>query len=433
MVTFSILLEPSVEFRPCISFAASAFDLERTAPLLAHIGFVELLSYWKAACPRRIILEQHSLSEQQRLWWRDLFLHGLGEFYFRNGIDPSDPALFEIEPQGPLPLSGGWIEPDPPPGPSELILAAGGKDSSLSLELLKKLAPQVRREAMILGPSRSAVASVSLAQYPAPFLISRSIDKNLLALNAQGYLNGHTPFSAYLAFLALLVAELRGHSAVIVSNERSASEANTLFHELPINHQYSKTLRFERLFRQYTAREFPGCASYYSLIRPLYDLQVSRLFAHFAPHHLTSFRSCNVGQRQDRWCGECPKCAFVYLTLAPFLSQEKQLQIFGTDLFQSPHIISAIEELTGLRDHKPFECVGTISESRDALSLLLARYRREGRSTPPALSAIASALADKNLLPDEPSATATLHAWSHEHELPSPYADTLHALVEEGI
>lgn len=430
VVTFTIDLEPGIEFRPTLTFSAKGMSDEALEPFLAHLGLVETISYWKAACPPRVIIEGYTLSDEQREWWRDLFVHGLGEFFFVNKIDPSSPDLLSIESLGdrPLPVTRKSNQNETH---RELVLAAGGKDSSLALEMLKSFAPSRAREVMILNPTRSARESAQIAGYSDPILVQRAIDPKLLALNSQGYLNGHTPFSAYLAFLSVMIAHIHNCSSTIVSNERSASEENTIFHGLPINHQYSKGIRFERRFRDYVAQYLPGSASYYSIIRPLYDLQVSALFSGLAPRHLSSFRSCNVGQKADRWCGSCPKCAFVGITLAPFLPYDRWVEIFGGNLFENPSIIGALEELTGIRDHKPLECVGTLSESRDALVLTLARYEREGRAAPAGLATIASTLASRRELPTLKAAAQTLQAWSADHELPRDYADKLKALLSE--
>ncbi len=428
--TFHIDLEPSIQFRPTLSFPATDIEENRIDPFLWNLGMVETISYWKAACPPKVIIDGYRLSDEEQEWWHDLLIHGLGEFYFVNDIDPSQAELLRIESSGDRPLprlaSGTSTKKD-----GELVLVAGGKDSSLALEMLKKFNPDVRRETLILNPSRSASESVVIAGYPEPLIVRRTIDKQLLELNAQGYLNGHTPFSAYLAFLGTMLAEMRSLGSVIVSNERSASEENMIFHGLAINHQYSKGIRFERRFRAYAKERFTGCASYYSIIRPLYDLQVSGLFAQLAPNHLPSFRSCNVGQREDRWCGQCPKCAFVYLTIAPFLSPDHRASIFGSELFEVPEILSAIEELTGMRDHKPLECVGTLGESRDALVLTLARYEREGIFVPSGLQKIAATLQAHGTLPTLEEAQATLVAWSDDHELPLDYAERLRALLKD--
>jgi hypothetical protein len=428
--TFLIDLEPSIAFRPTLTFTAPGLSDAQLEPYLAHLGLVELISYWKAACPQRVVIEPYRLSKAQRTWWHDLFIHGLGEFFFVNSIDPSDPELLIIESTGTTPLPSGSCNVTTQPT-KELVMAAGGKDSSLSLEMLKTFDPSCTREVLILNPSRSALESVQIAGYPNPIIVKRTIDTTLISLNSKGYLNGHTPFSAYLAFLGTMIADMHSCSSVIVSNERSASEENTIFHGLPINHQYSKGLRFERRFREYASQQFPGSAQYFSLIRPLYDLQVSGLFAKLGDGHLSSFRSCNVGQRADRWCGTCPKCAFVYLTLAPFTSAQQRISIFGRDLFEVPQILGALEELTGVRDHKPLECVGTLGESRDALVLTLARYEREKSRTPEGLSKTAQTLASQGLLPSLASAQATLTAWTDEHSLPPTYAAKLRNLLKE--
>ena len=433
--TFLIDLAPSIQFRPTISFPATEMEVAQLEPFLVHLGLVETISYWKAACPPRVIIEGYLLTDEEFAWWHDLFIHGLGEFFFVNQIDPSQPGLLSIESHGEKTLPQ-LTQTSSSKKEGELVLAAGGKDSSLTLEMLKRFEPSVRRETLILNPSRSASESISIAGYPEPIIVRRTIDTHLLELNARGYLNGHTPFSAYLAFLGTMIAETRNLASVVVSNERSASEENTIFHGLPINHQYSKGIRFERRFRAYAAEHFPGCASYYSIIRPLYDLQVSGLFATLAPHHLHSFRSCNVGQRDDRWCGRCPKCAFVSLTLAPFISAEQRTsifgtEIFGTELFEVPEILAAIEELTGVRDHKPLECVGTLGESRDALVLTLERYAQAGITAPPGLAAIAAQLAQQGSLPTLEHAKATLTEWSEDHELPSEYSKKLRGILKE--
>lgn len=428
--TFHITLEPSIEFRPTLTFPAQGIDEAQLAPYLFHLGMVELLSYWKAACPPRIIIEGYKLSDEQVAWWHDLFIHGLGEFYFVNDIDPSNPDLLSIESLGDTPLPQASITSPGPKG-GDLVLAAGGKDSSLTLEMLKTFNSSARREVLILNPTRSALESARIAGYDEPIIVRRTIDKKLLELNATGYLNGHTPFSAYLAFLGTMVADIGGLSSVIVSNERSASEENTIFHGLAVNHQYSKGIRFERRFRSFAARQFPKSASYYSIIRPLYDLQVGGLFARLAPNHLQSFRSCNVGQREDKWCGKCPKCAFVCLTIAAFVSPEHRRTIFGSELFDVPEILSAIEELSGIRDHKPLECVGTLAESRDALVLTLARYQKDELTAPAGLTAIADKLLAQNMLPTLEAAQATLKSWSEDHELPADYATQIRALLSE--
>jgi hypothetical protein len=94
------------------------------------------------------------------------------------------------------------------------------------------------------------------------FIIEREIDPLLLKVNAKGYLNGHTPFSAMLAFYTVLAAHLTQTRDIALSNESSANEATIVGTE--INHQYSKSLEFERDFQDYVAHFMNDCAHYYS-------------------------------------------------------------------------------------------------------------------------------------------------------------------------
>ena len=57
-------------------------------------------------------------------------------------------------------------------------------------------------------------------------IVKRTIDKNLIALNNDGYLNGHTPFSALLAFITFFIAYQHNKKYIALSNENSANENN---------------------------------------------------------------------------------------------------------------------------------------------------------------------------------------------------------------
>jgi hypothetical protein len=89
-------------------------------------------------------------------------------------------------------------------------------------------------------------------------------------------------------------------------------------------------------------------------------------------HHV--FRSCNraftqaSGERAQNWCGECDKCLFINLILAPFLSRSALLEIFASEPLANPDLQGQLRALVGVGlDHKPFECVGDPDESAVAL------------------------------------------------------------------
>lgn len=411
-ISYHFLLEPDIHFYPQISLPLPKnYKLNASLDnLIFHLGLIELLSYWKAACPPEIIIKAGYLNEDQIHWWQDLFLYGLGEFYYRNQIDftPKDFLTIKSPIASPkLSSKGGKALPSVA---SDLILVGGGKDSALTLDLLSN--QPNRHQVLLLNPTPAALGTAKIAGFNDPLIVTRQIDPTLLQLNAAGYLNGHTPFSAYLAFVSLLAAQIHGFAQVITSNEASAGEASLQYLNLPINHQYSKSFAYEQKFHQY-ASTYLSPVNFFSFLRPLTELQIAALYAKTSRFD-QAISSCNV-TRNVGWCRECPKCAFVYLVLSAFLDQNRLQKIFGSsDFFDHPSIINHLIDLVGLGQHKPFDCVGTIQDSQDALLLSLARYPH------PALEKLALRL---NL---DPATTPTINAQiknhlNDQHFLPPSY------------
>ncbi len=322
------------------------------------MGMVELLSYWKAACPPLLIVEASPLDPWQVDWWKKLYLHGLGEFFHTNGIFPSVDFI-SIRP-----VAGDRAKPSAfAAGNGILVPVGGGKDSVVTLELLPRLKPC---RPFIVNPRPASLRTAYEAGFGNEDIVvmRRDIHPQLLELNDMGFLNGHTPFSAMLAFASAMAAMLYSLGEVALSNESSANEPTVA--DTTINHQYSKTLEFENDFREYMERCISSGICYYSFLRPLNELQIAKLFAGFPRHHML-FRSCNVGSRDDRWCGKCSKCLFTFIILFPFLGQRKLVDIFGRDLFDDASLSGLLDQLSGRFGEKPFECVGRTDEVNAAL------------------------------------------------------------------
>src|SRR5207237_7908958 len=160
-----------------------------------------------------------------------------------------------------------------------LLTIGGGRDSALAAALLRDSG--LAFSCMMLNPSSAAEKIARHVSASAPVIIHRTICPELLELNRRGYLNGHTPFSAYLGFLGAACLLLYGYSDVIVANERSSDEGNVHYRGKEINHQYSKSFRFETRFDKYLRKYLVSGGRYFSLVRPLYELQVAKLFVNF--------------------------------------------------------------------------------------------------------------------------------------------------------
>ncbi len=399
--------------------------------MLFSLGMVELVSYWKLTCSPQVRILCGSLNEEQILWWKDLYFNGLGEFFYVNQIGEADPCDFmeiicEAQTAGglaapPAPVSDEvWrAETDALTGAEKgvLVPVGGGKDSAVTLELLRKAG--VPLYAYIINPRGATVHTTAAAGLDPAHVIAvrRTLDGNMLELNRQGYLNGHTPFSALVAFSSVIAARLYGLSYIALSNEASANESTV--QGSTVNHQYSKSMKFEEDFHWYQRNYLPGSAFYFSMLRPLSEFQIARYFAGQKQYHRI-FRSCNAGSKTDSWCGRCPKCLFVYLILSPFLSRQELREIFGRDLLEDGELKPILEQLTGIQEEKPFECVGSRDEINTAAVLTIDQIERAGEPLPVLLSCYkASGLYRRY----KPLGDRYSHYFDEENLVPKPWKE----------
>ena len=334
--------------------------------LVFNIGLVELISYVKCTCSPNIIIKCGYLNNEQINWFKKLYYNGLGEFLYRNNINISEQDLFNIETTQEKKEFN--IEYN---GIGNLIPVGGGKDSNVTLELLK----EEDNTCFIINPKGANIECANISGYNT-ITIKRILDKKIIELNKEGFLNGHTPFSAIVAFTSFLCAYLSNKKYIILSNEDSANQSTVL--GTNINHQYSKTYEFENDFNEYTKKHFNIDIKYFSLLRPLTEFQIGMLFSKIEKYHKT-FKSCNLGSKGEtwEWCCNCPKCLFVYTILSPFLYKEKLINIFGKDLFEDETLLETFKELLGYKETKPWECVGTYQEVRYAVSLLIKKLENQ--------------------------------------------------------
>ncbi|MBT3260946.1 hypothetical protein HOC37_03110 [bacterium] len=372
IISFHFYLTKEIQFHPQITIPKKDFklqiDLESDViqNMVFNLGLIELISYWKATCSPKIIIEAPgSLNTAQIKWWKKLYFKGLGEFFYQNKIQNNVDDFVEIEIKNPKKFQKQNLQPTH----KNLIPIGGGKDSIVTLETLVKT--KSSNTPLILNPREASLKTCFIAGYQQTNIleIQRTIDPKLLDLNQKGFLNGHTPFSALLAFTSLLCAALFGYEYIVLSNEASANEAT--IPGTSINHQYSKSFEFEKDFKNYVANFIVDHIHYFSLLRRFNELQIAQKFSQLNKQYFTVFRSCNKGSKNGIWCCNCPKCLFVYIMFSAFLSPEELLHIFGNNLFENAKLLSVFQELIGATTTKPFECVGTYAEINAALSIIL--------------------------------------------------------------
>lgn len=386
--------------------------------LAFSLGLAELVSYWKITCSPEVVIEYGALTKEQADWWKKLYFGGLGEFFYRNGITTDFDSFMQITctdiPFADTPLQKALS--------GRLIPVGGGKDSIVTLNLLKDQLGGAY--AYQINHRDSSEKAALLAGIPKEHILEphRTLDPNMLDCNKRGFLNGHTPFSAIVAFSAVLTAYLWGLGEVVLSNESSASESTVS--EMEVNHQYSKSYAFECDFSAYERDYLKTGIRYFSLLRPLTEYQIARYFASLPTEYHEIFRSCNAGAKEDKWCGHCAKCLFVAVILSPFLPYAEIARLLSSDILNLPEMEPVLQELCGAKPNKPFECVGSRKEVNIALCQAIARAEKAGEALPLLLAKYR----ETPLFAQYKAEAETFGGeWDDSHNLP----DALAALVRE--
>ncbi len=340
------------------------------------------ISYFKTCLPKKMEIRSGELSAKQAAFWNSVYENGLGEFFYTNDIDFAGLINFPASPAVTLPAlpkKGDWEQSH-----KILVPIGGGKDSVVTTERLRRKADLTLFR---MGHHSLIDALAKTAGLPL-LTIKRALAPQLFDLNASGALNGHVPITAYLSFVTIVITLLYDFDAVAMSNEKSANIGNVEFKGKMINHQWSKSEEFENAFRDYVKTFITHRVEYKSELRSMNELEIVREFVKF-PQYFPCTTSCNTNWKilaaprgRDSgftWCGRCPKCAFVFALYAAFLPKETLLKIFGKNLFDDASLVPLYKELLGLQGIKPFECVGTPEETKEAFAL--AKKRGEWNDT----------------------------------------------------
>jgi UDP-N-acetyl-alpha-D-muramoyl-L-alanyl-L-glutamate epimerase len=389
------------------------------AAALKLLHLVAGVSYYKAGVPPRIEVAVGPLDGATAELLDQLYLHGLAEFAYRNGLDL----------RGRIDFPRGGIAPTVQHALAlpkrTLVPIGGGKDSLVAVEAIKSIGG----EATAVWVGNSALIAACAERTGLPTLnIQRELAPALFELNRLGAWNGHIPVTAVNSAILAMAAILYGYDSITFANERSASAATLEYDGQQVNHQWSKGYAFEQLLGNWLHTHVAADLDYCSLLRSYSELAITRAFAKLTPY-FDVFSSCNrnfklLGPKPaDRWCGQCPKCHFVFLALAPFLPKPRLLSIFGRNLLDDESQAAGFDALLEYQDHKPFECVGEGAEARAAMHALSQRPEWQE-----------DALVERfrsEILPQLDVAQLALEPWlepSLEHRLPARLQGALAAI-----
>jgi len=340
--------------------------------ILQGLHLVLGVSYYKFYCATNVKVN-YSLTKKEAVFWNTVYKKGLGEFFYRNNLNP------KISPKFPADKNAVEKLYQLEKNNKCLVAVSGGKDSIVSVELLKEkgidvttVYTETQKESLLVNKVLELTGQKSLK-------IRRLLDEK--AFDVHKY-NGHIPISAIYAFLAILYAVLYRYSYFVISNEYSSNFGNIKYKGETINHQWSKSSEFENLFTSYVDDFISKDVHYFSLLRPFYEIRIAEMFSKYGKY-FSYFSSCNRNFKINKteggglWCGECAKCAFVFTLLSAFLPKKKLVGIFNKNLYQDAKLRPIFKDILGFGKLKPFDCVGTFDETRAALCLASSKFKND--------------------------------------------------------
>jgi hypothetical protein len=335
------------------------------ATALAPLWFLLAgLSYYKAGAARHIDLGDTSLGVKGRALLEAALREGLGEFAYKNDLSLDDVV---ITGGADIAVVEGHFDPT-----RVLVPFGGGIDSVVTTS---QLSPELDQALFVVSPSQGRFAPLeATAKCTGLDIIraTRTLDPEILTPEPS-FFQGHVPVTAMVTLLAAIAATATGRGGVVMSNEHSASESNLRWRDLDVNHQWSKSYNAEQLIAEAVSERVGPELVVASFLRDRSEVWVASVFSQLTKYHHV-FRSCNrafnqsTEQRLDDWCGECDKCLFINLMLAPYLSRTTLQEIFHHEPLSDPAREDQLRVLVGAGvDFKPFECVGDPDESAVAL------------------------------------------------------------------
>ena len=330
------------------------------------------ISYYKFYCATKVKIP-YIFSKKEADFWNIIYKNGLGEFYFRNKLDPNKSPKFYYDKK--IKNQAFNLEKNN----KYLVALSGGKDSIVAAELLKEKGEDISTIFTETNIESDLVDNVAKI-FGADFLkIKRFLDSKVLQKHKY---DGHIPISMIYAFLGIFCAVLYKYSYFVVANEYSSNFGNVKYKGYLINHQWSKSSEFEKLFSDYVNDFISPDVKYFSSLRPFYEIRIAKLFSNYKKY-FSFFSSCNKNfklKKEEKfglWCGKCPKCIFTFIMLSAFIKKNELIDIFKKNLYKDESILPLFEDIMGLGKMKPFDCVGTFEESRVAFIMASSKFKND--------------------------------------------------------
>ena len=346
--------------------------MERVYFHIAAFEAIPLVSFKPKSISFGPLAKFHTQAFQEL--WQTVFINVSAQWRYENNLSEyrgpafEDPSQSELSAQpletGPIPL---------------LNFTGGGKDSLVSMKLLERGAIPFSSFSYTHPTYGSTAEQYSLIEKLTDVTAARErhwleIEDEFCGAKAQDICSRICAETPAGIMGAIPVALEHGYRYMALGHERSADSANLHWEATgeEVNHQWGKSLEAELLIDTYIRRYLVSGLRLFSLLKPIHDVVIFSLLNNDLAA-VSRTHSCNV---KKPWCCRCAKCAYVWLNLLAWLPEEVIRPMFRENLLEIPENEVWFRQLLGLAEHRPFECVGEIPESR----LAFAKYRRKGFS-----------------------------------------------------
>ncbi len=346
-------------------------------PLLIMLG----INYWCVFRAKDIRIEGFTLTKDQANFWNQLYLNGLGEFFYNMQIDFHGLINFPFDEFATVPTGTEFKRPN-----RSLLLSGAGKDSILSAELLKASGKNFEFFSFAPTPAHERIARLVGAN---TVRVHRKRDPFLNIMMSFSQTSSAYPSVSTFTFIALLLSELLGYDSIVFSNEKSADVGNLVYKGLPVNHQWCKSTEAEKLINDYIQKFITPSIKTGSLLREYSELEIVSKFVKF-PKYLRDVTSCNtyfwlskpeqLMLGKSYWCRRCPKCVFLFACFSAFLPKKELVEIFGADLYEKKELLPLFRRILGVEGFKPLDCVGEPEEMIIAMHYAQKRGEYAGES-----------------------------------------------------
>jgi hypothetical protein len=398
--------------------------------LIDRLAFHVALFQLNAACslrPDRIELGPWArfLTPELAMLWRTVFRNVWAQWRWEHDLPDYVPEFSDAPVPAPPPARV-------PEGATELLaFCGGGKDSLVALKLLERarlpfatlgyahsIYGGAAQQHALLDRVGGASARVRAERQWVhdDFLDSPIVKLRGKQLGIKSLLAAETPASL---FATLPLALARGYRGLVLAHEASANAPNLVWKGERVNHQWGKGWEAEQLLDGYVRHHLLANVRYFSVLAPVHDEVIFELLSR-EPELAAVTHSCNV---RKPWCGECAKCAYVWLQFAAHLPGEVVMKTFGDNFGERDANAHHFRELLGLTEHTPFECVGSADESRLAVALARARS---------AIGPKLAALADRCGPIDVPALARPQVALGDPHGMPAHVAAAVMPILADA-